>query len=85
MAKTVSDVPDLALSPYQMQFFDVWAPATRALPPPSTRSGRDRTGPIMQTDAPIDLVQDAATDCSVVASMCTAISRAERGHDEVNI
>lgn len=31
----------------------------------------------------IDLVQDATTDCSVVASLCAAFSRAERGHHKV--
>lgn len=31
----------------------------------------------------MDLVQDAATDCSVVASMCAGIARTERGHDQV--
>lgn len=31
----------------------------------------------------VDLVQDAATDCSVVASLCAGIARAEKGHDRV--
>jgi calpain-7 len=39
---------------------------------------------VMSTSRPIDLVQDAATDCSVVASLCAGIARAERGHDEVS-
>lgn len=38
----------------------------------------------MSTGRSIDLVQDAATDCSVVASLCAGIARAERGHDEVS-
>jgi hypothetical protein len=37
----------------------------------------------MQASLPIDLVQDAATDCSVVASLCSAIAHDERGHHEV--
>lgn len=31
----------------------------------------------------IDLVQDAATDCSVVASLCAGIARAEKGHKKL--
>lgn len=31
----------------------------------------------------IDLVQDAATDCSVVASLCALVARAERGHPKL--
>lgn len=37
----------------------------------------------MRFDRPIDLVQDAATDCSVVASLCAGVARAERGHDKL--
>jgi hypothetical protein len=37
----------------------------------------------MSSPRTIDLVQDAASDCSVVTSLCAAIARAERGHDEV--
>jgi calpain-7 len=40
-------------------------------------------GPMMSTSCSIDLVQDAATDCSVVASLCAGIARSERGHDKV--
>ncbi len=31
----------------------------------------------------IDLVQDAATDCSVVASLCAGVARAEKGHSKI--
>jgi calpain-7 len=31
----------------------------------------------------IDLVQDAATDCSVVASLCAGVARAQRGHAKI--
>ena len=31
----------------------------------------------------IDLVQDAATDCSVVASLCAGIARVEKGHGSI--
>ena len=31
----------------------------------------------------LDLVQDVTTDCSVVASLCAATARAERGYPRV--
>jgi calpain-7 len=34
----------------------------------------------MKNTLPVDLVQDAATDCSVVASLCASSARAEKGH-----
>jgi calpain-7 len=79
-----SDTHDLSLSVYQQQFFKGWARAAQAVPPPSLfPGGREGLGPVMTTPRSIDLVQDAATDCSVVASLCAAIARAERGHDQV--
>ncbi|KAF2105952.1 hypothetical protein BDV96DRAFT_508599 [Lophiotrema nucula] len=78
------DKRDLALSPYQMQFFSGWERATKALPPASLfPNNRNGLGPVMGASRTIDLVQDAATDCSVVASLCAAIARAERGHDQM--
>lgn len=74
----------LSLSPYQQQFFQGWVRAKEAIPPPSLFP-RDRSsvGPLMSSPHSIDLVQDAASDCSVVASLCAGIARAERGHDQV--
>jgi calpain-7 len=37
----------------------------------------------MQATRPIDLVQDAATDCSVVASLAAGASRAGNGHSSI--
>lgn len=37
----------------------------------------------MTFDKKIDLVQDAATDCSVVASMCAGVARVEKGHSKI--
>jgi calpain-7 len=48
-------------------------------------NGRDGIGPLMSSTRSVDLVQDAASDCSVVASLCAGIARAERGHDQVSI
>ncbi|KAF1956671.1 calpain-like protease palB/rim-13 [Byssothecium circinans] len=78
------DSPDLSLSTYQQQYFQEWARPKQAIPPPSIiPESRNRLGPVMSTSRSIDLVQDAATDCSVVASLCAAIARAERGHDQI--
>ena len=38
----------------------------------------------MTSDLQIDLVQDMTSDCSVVASLCVLVARAERGHSKVN-
>jgi hypothetical protein len=38
----------------------------------------------MSSSLTIDLVQDAASDCSVVTSLCAAVARAERGHEQVS-
>jgi len=37
----------------------------------------------MEAKHKVDLVQDVTTDCSVVASLCAAIAREERGLDKV--
>lgn len=37
----------------------------------------------MQASRTVDLVQDAATDCSVVASLCAGAARAETGHAKI--
>ncbi|KAF2732815.1 cysteine proteinase [Polyplosphaeria fusca] len=83
-AESFVDKRDLALSKYQQQFFSGWISAVQAIPPPSMfPKNRNGLGPLMKSNASIDLVQDAATDCSVVASLCAGIARAERGHDQI--
>ncbi|KAF3004993.1 cysteine protease [Curvularia kusanoi] len=78
------DTRDLSLSPYQQQFFRGWVRAIDAVPPPSLYpNGRSGIGPLMSSSRSIDLVQDAASDCSVVASLCAGVARAERGHDQM--
>jgi calpain-7 len=37
----------------------------------------------MENTLPVDLVQDAATDCSVVASLCASSARVEKGHARI--
>ncbi|KAK4945235.1 cysteine protease, partial [Elasticomyces elasticus] len=78
------DEPALHLSPLQREVFDGWKRAADALPPPSWfPDDHQHFGPTMLFDRKIDLVQDAATDCSVVASLCAGIARAERGHAKI--
>ncbi|KAL1601833.1 cysteine protease [Paraconiothyrium brasiliense] len=71
---------DLTLSSQQQQHFKAW---TRAKDAVSQRSSGSAGTPVMSSPRPIDLVQDAATDCSVVASLCAGIARTERGYDKV--
>ncbi|KAF2278353.1 cysteine proteinase [Westerdykella ornata] len=83
-APSFMDSRDLSLSSYQQELFAGWVRAAEALPPASMYPhGKNGRGPVMVSDPPIDLVQDAATDCSVVASLCAAVARAERGHDQL--
>lgn len=37
----------------------------------------------MLASNPMDLVQDAATNCSLVASMCSGVARSERGYPDL--
>ncbi|PSN62418.1 cysteine proteinase [Corynespora cassiicola Philippines] len=79
-----TDSRDLGLSEYQQKFLLGWMRAKDALPPPnSSLTASPGSGPTMETSGSIDLVQDAATDCSVVASLCAGIARAECGHHDL--
>ncbi|KAF2150247.1 cysteine proteinase [Myriangium duriaei CBS 260.36] len=70
------------LSYSQSESLAGWEHASKALPPPSWNSVNPATV-TTTTDAAsvatIDLVQDAATDCSVVASMCAVLARFQKG------
>lgn len=67
----------------QLNSLDSWMPAADALPPPAWYSGKKGVGgPAMQADTQIDLVQDAATDCSVVASLCSIVARTDSGKQQ---
>lgn len=80
------DTPELKLSRKQMEVFGGWKRAEEALPPPTWISEENsQAGPSMTFAKKVDLVQDAATDCSVVASLCAGTARAERGHPKVGI
>ncbi|EMD00076.1 hypothetical protein BAUCODRAFT_63830 [Baudoinia panamericana UAMH 10762] len=78
------DTPELPLSEFQEGMLDDWKRPQDALPPPSWFPvDRTNLGPSMTFTRRIDLVQDAATDCSVVASLCAVVARAERGHAKI--
>ena len=78
------DGTDLSLSKFQRDVFDGWRRPAEALPPPAWYSeDRSHLGPHMGFSRKIDIVQDAATDCSVVASLCAGVARAERGHAKI--
>lgn len=82
-----SDTRELRLSTMQMEVFDAWKRAADAVPPPAwfiSENDRDGTGPTMDSGKGVDLVQDHATDCSVVASLCAVVARSERSHAEVS-
>ncbi|KAI7596234.1 hypothetical protein KC346_g15251, partial [Hortaea werneckii] len=71
------DDSELTLSEFQEDVLDDWKRPHEALPPPTWFPGdRNHLGPSMTYSRKIDLVQDAATDCSVVASLCSGIARA---------
>ena len=74
----------MPLSEFQEDVLEDWKRPAEALPPPFWAS-RNRTnlGPGMSFARKVDLVQDAATDCSVVASLCAGIARAEKGHAKI--
>ncbi|WPH04362.1 Hypothetical protein R9X50_00725200 [Acrodontium crateriforme] len=80
-----TDEADLPLSDFQEEVFDDWKRPSEALPPPAWVNGdSSRSGPIMDVAGSVDLVQDAATDCSVVASLCAGRARVERGHARIS-
>ncbi|SMR63707.1 unnamed protein product [Zymoseptoria tritici ST99CH_3D1] len=80
----LDEASELPLSEFQSDVLDDWKRPDDALPPPSWYLG-NQTGlaPTMDIYRDIDLVQDAATDCSVVASLCAAIARLARGHPKM--
>lgn len=65
------------LSCEQLEVFDGWHRPEDAL---GLENG---VVPSMDAQQIIDLVQDATSDCSVVASLCGGTARGERGHVKV--
>ena len=82
--KQFEDLPRLDLSNEQQEIFDGWKRPAEALTSIATAAGsEDITKPTMVNTAVTDLVQDATSDCSIVASLCVSTARAERGHSKV--
>jgi hypothetical protein len=75
---TVLDIP-----PVFEKHFSGWERPETAIPPEHLITCTERHGPTMKSDERIDLVQDAALDCSLVAGMCTIVGRTERGFPSV--
>nr|POE48731.1 calpain-like protease palb/rim13 [Quercus suber] len=75
-----TDTPELPLSDFQEHVLEGWLRPQLAMPPPSwyPRTRVNYTAG-MTSPQKIDLVQDAVTDCSVVASLCAGVARTERG------
>ena len=74
-----SDLADLKLSSAQRQNFAGWRRPSESLNWSPGSQGCE----IGSEDA-IDLAQDIATDCSVVASLCAGIARVRKGHGKVS-
>jgi calpain-7 len=74
---------DLNLSPHQREYFSEWARSINALPPPTWFADREGMFPTMSSAKQVDLVQDTALDCSVVASLCAETSRVEKGYSSI--
>ncbi|OJD21454.1 hypothetical protein ACJ73_07203 [Blastomyces percursus] len=77
------DSCDLPLSGLQREIFNGWKrPAEILGIGEANKDDAEIPTPVMGAIHPIDLVQDVTTDCSVVASLCAAISQVERGYSK---
>ncbi|EXJ88498.1 hypothetical protein A1O1_05428 [Capronia coronata CBS 617.96] len=79
------DSTPLPLSSTQLGSFDGWKRPHEALSH-LTVNGKEQMSSskaIMHLTEAMDLVQDMTSDCSVVASLCAATSRVERGHPKI--
>ncbi|KKZ60168.1 hypothetical protein EMCG_05090 [[Emmonsia] crescens] len=77
-----TDLCDLPLSELQCEIFNGWKRPSEILCAGEANDGGDSPSSVMRSIHPIDLVQDVTTDCSVVASLCAAISQVERGYSK---
>ena len=78
------DEPQLGLSQEQRNMFAGWKRPSVALTRTSLIDGsHEPITPTMGLSMRCDLVQDATSDCSIVASLCAGTARAERGHTKV--
>ncbi|KAH8700627.1 calpain-like protease PalBory [Talaromyces proteolyticus] len=70
---------ELKLSASQKKVFNGWKRPDELFTQFSHLDSKSSSPPIVGSGV-MDLVQDVTTDCSVVASLCAAIARTERGH-----
>ncbi|KAJ5688618.1 Peptidase C2 calpain domain III [Penicillium macrosclerotiorum] len=78
--KSFIDSPDLHLSECQTKIFAGWKrPSDLLHARNAANETQDAVQPVMSVTGTTDLVQDVLTDCSVIASLCAATSRSERG------
>ena len=74
------DSVEFPLSAVQLEVFDAWRrPRERLKQSHITPAWC----PSMLAPGRVDLVQDMTTDCSVIASLCAATARSERGYTDV--
>ena len=76
------DNAKFSLSAVQLDMFDAWRRPRELLS--TFRSAQAQCSAMLAHDR-IDLVQDITTDCSVVASLCAATARSERGNADVTL
>ena len=85
MSNSIRDTSELPLSSSQLEIFEGWKRPEKVFPQPTVevKTQDVELGLTMIPHAKVDLVQDITTDCSVVASLCAIMSRAEGGHAKV--
>ncbi|KKY21738.1 putative calpain-like protease ory [Phaeomoniella chlamydospora] len=74
------DTIQLDISQEQQDIFDDWKRPFEAFSNLSRDKLGDEVRPTMEASTPLDLVQDATSDCSIVASLCVGTARAKRGY-----
>ena len=82
MSNLLRDNAKFSLSAVQMEVFDAWRRPRDFLDQFRPASPWCST---MVAHGRIDLVQDVTTDCSIVASLCAATARSERGQADVSL
>lgn len=82
-AEPFEDIPRLELSDEQREIFAGWKRPSEALSDISRDEVAGIVNPTMSRSILPDLVQDATSDCSIVASLCAGTARVERGHPKV--